>query len=516
MFLSLYKKNINKFLNNNNKLVINSVQTWLNYFDSIANRARPLACALKNINKKKLNFKIKNIAFLAHRVLKCNYKLLKCVMRFFLKNNLYYILYSKMHFNFNATLQVKHNSNIFNVLQSEQIIIDFFQFTESAPQFKSFQTHKLTKFISNNLFNLAQSAIYFNWEEFTIFMFSDRTKTRFYFTKLNQYFYKFLVNNMILFKGNQIVSSNSLAIWNYKKSKLATTNRLSLSSLSKNNNVSMLRNALTTVSFNKLELFSFFFYNPIFFKFLIFNVNRDDRYNFTNLIFSKSYNFILQKTANITKNVKLLLNNLFHNEHFEYNFNKILFKVFDHSKFGNDNILWHYQLLIRFLEYCSGRKVYFRIHPFIQNSLTFTEKMQCLAWSQKVKYFRRILGPRLFLNESLQIIYLSLKLHDPYLLSNWMASILKKISFWKSKTFLRYIKYVLKHFFWANFKKIPVNGVKFQLKGKISVAGNSRTRTAFHTVGSTSHSCFNNKILFNLNLFRTFTGVQGLKLWIVF
>jgi hypothetical protein len=74
--------------------------------------------------------------------------------------------------------------------------------------------------------------------------------------------------------------------------------------------------------------------------------------------------------------------------------------------------------LIRFLEFCSGKKVYLKLNPFLNTNLNFNEKAQCLLWSQKVKYFRKVLGPRLFLNESLQIIYLSLKLKDPYVLSN--------------------------------------------------------------------------------------------------
>jgi hypothetical protein len=178
--------------------------------------------------------------------------------------------------------------------------------------------------------------------------------------------------------------------------------------------------------------------------------------------------------------------------------------------------LWHYQTLIKFLEFVCGLKIYLKFFTFLANTLNFGEKAQCLLWSQKVKHFRKVLGPRLFLNESLQIMYLSLKLKDPHLMSNWMVTTMQKVSFWKHKTFLRYIKYVMRYFFWVIFREINMKGIKFQLKGKISVAGNARTRTVLHTVGFTSHSTLHNKILYNLNLIRTFTGVLGLKLWIVF
>jgi ribosomal protein S3 len=56
-----------------------------------------------------------------------------------------------------------------------------------------------------------------------------------------------------------------------------------------------------------------------------------------------------------------------------------------------------------------------------------------------------------------------------------------------------------------------MKGLKFQLKGKISVAGNARTRTITNKIGASSHATFNNKILSNLNLIKTFTGVLGFK-----
>jgi hypothetical protein len=193
-----------------------------------------------------------------------------------------------------------------------------------------------------------------------------------------------------------------------------------------------------------------------------------------------------------------------------------MLKIFNYSKFPTITTMWHYYSLVRFVEFCSGKKVFIRLFNFMINKLTFNEKAQCLIWAQKVKYFRKVLGPRLFLNESLQILYLSLKLKDPYILSNWMVSTMQKISFWKYKMFLRYIKYVLRYFFWVIYKDLKIKGIKFQLKGKISVAGNARTRTVFHNIGFTSHTTFNNKILYHLNLVRSFTGVMGLKLWIVF
>jgi hypothetical protein len=265
--------------------------------------------------------------------------------------------------------------------------------------------------------------------------------------------------------------------------------------------------------FNKTEVIVFFFFNSILFKYFFVS----NKKNFNNLTKSfKNSLFSLVDSFFYSFNSNLLLNNLIPNSNFTFLIKKKMLKIFSYSKFSVTTTLWQYNTLLRFLEFCSGRKVCVKFFNFLSSTLTFSEKAQCLIWSQKVKYFRKVLGPRLFLNESLQIMFLALKLKDPFFLSNWMVSTMYKISFWKYKMFLRYLKYVLRYFFWVIFKDLNIKGIKFQLKGKISVAGNARTRTVFHNVGFTSHTTFNNKILYNLNLVRSFTGVMGLKLWIVF
>jgi ribosomal protein S3 len=93
---------------------------------------------------------------------------------------------------------------------------------------------------------------------------------------------------------------------------------------------------------------------------------------------------------------------------------------------------------------------------------------------------------------------------------------LRKVSFWKYKLFFRYLKYVLRYFFWAIFSDLGLKGVKFQLKGKVSVAGNARTRTVVQHIGTTSYSTFENRVTFSKDIVRTFTGVLGFKVWIFF
>jgi ribosomal protein S3 len=78
--------------------------------------------------------------------------------------------------------------------------------------------------------------------------------------------------------------------------------------------------------------------------------------------------------------------------------------------------------------------------------------------------------------------------------------------------FFHYLKYLFKYFFSSIFSELKVKGLKFKLKGKVSVAGNSRTRTVVYQVGHVSHSTYDNKILHSFDLVRTFTGVIGLQI----
>jgi len=62
------------------------------------------------------------------------------------------------------------------------------------------------------------------------------------------------------------------------------------------------------------------------------------------------------------------------------------------------------------------------------------------------------------------------------------------------------------------FPELGVKGIKFRLKGKISVSGNARTRKINCIIGQTGMATYQNKILHSLELVRTFTGVLGLQI----
>lgn len=265
------------------------------------------------------------------------------------------------------------------------------------------------------------------------------------------------------------------------------------------------------ININALSLILDFFFKPIVFKyFYVFFKNA------TKNFFSPKFLFNLAPRYFSLIKEKILGSNIFPTENFSFFIKRYFLYITNFNKFNYQLVLPFQISIIKFMQFCTGKKILFKVYPYLYNALTAEEQIRCSLWSQKIKYYRKVLGPKLFLRESLQIMYLCLKHKDIHLFSNWTTAMFYKISFWKYKTFLRYLKYVLRYFFLGIYRKIEFKGIKFQLKGKISVAGNSRTRTSYHYVGFTSHSTFNNKILHKLSLVRTFTGVLGFKIWFVF
>lgn len=208
--------------------------------------------------------------------------------------------------------------------------------------------------------------------------------------------------------------------------------------------------------------------------------------------------------------------NLIPRKFFRYNIKRKLLKLFKFHKFSQNVVMWYYNMLIRFMEFCSGKKISIRFNPFLENHLSLVDLARCSVWNGRVRSFQRILGPKIFLNESLKILCLSIRHKDPTFLSNWLRGMLYRMSFWKYRLLFRYLKFLLRYLFYPYFNEMGFKGFKLRLKGKISVAGNARTRTLHYAIGQTSYSQFNHRIVSDYSTINTFTGVLGFRIWFFF
>ena len=227
------------------------------------------------------------------------------------------------------------------------------------------------------------------------------------------------------------------------------------------------------------------------------------------LNFVKEY-FFESRTQLITRT------NLLPSDVLSYRIRTKFTSLFLKNPFHVNVTMWYHTMLIRFIENCSGLKVGLAFNPFLENTLTYTDVARCSSWADRVFDFRRLLGPKIFIKESLKVFHLAFRLKDPTFLSAWIREMLKRTSFWKYRVLFRYIKYLVRHLFFTVFDDLQFKGFKLKLKGKISVGGNSRARTLMYRVGETSQSTFKNKITHDLNFVYTFTGVMGFQLWFYF
>jgi hypothetical protein len=177
---------------------------------------------------------------------------------------------------------------------------------------------------------------------------------------------------------------------------------------------------------------------------------------------------------------------------------------------------WYHNTIIRFFENCSGNKVFLQYYLSIANRVDDESIILYKRWMPRMASYERKLGHRFFLEEALHIIHLSFRLHDASLISNWLKAMIKRISFWKTRSIFRFLKYLFNNYLESNFNYLGVKGFKVRLKGKISAAGNSRKRNIIFRSGKTSYSSVSLKCLHSASTISTFTGVMGFQVWLFY
>lgn len=185
--------------------------------------------------------------------------------------------------------------------------------------------------------------------------------------------------------------------------------------------------------------------------------------------------------------------------------------------FFQENITpWTYTTLLRFIEFTSGKKVLVDVYSFMDQTVDLYYSAFYRTWMPRFAYYERRLGHRFFLEEALHILHMSFTYKDSKMLSSWLKAIIQRISFWKTRFIFRFLKYILNNYFQDMLSDLGVKGLKIKLKGKISVAGNSRKRTILYRLGKTSHASAAIKVVHTMDTIVTFTGVMGFQIWIFY
>ena len=209
-------------------------------------------------------------------------------------------------------------------------------------------------------------------------------------------------------------------------------------------------------------------------------------------------------------------NNLLPNKSFRKVITKQAFDFFSSYKFYENIIPWYHNTLIRFFEHISGLKSMLQIYPFINQNINYSWIIRYRSWMPRMAFYERMLGHKFFLEEALHIIHLSFYYKDSKLFSSWLKAIILRISFWKTRSIFRFLKYLMINHFYYVFNELGIKGLKIKLKGKISVAGNSRKRSILYRVGKTSYSQVSLRVSHHKTTINTFTGVMGFQVWLFY
>lgn len=198
-------------------------------------------------------------------------------------------------------------------------------------------------------------------------------------------------------------------------------------------------------------------------------------------------------------------------------------KIFPPSRLLSPHIPQHLFLspiflrgFIGALERLTGTQSLLRVNFFLRQHLSPVELGKLMFWKGRLLNFQRVFGRTLFLTDSLLAFYFGLKFRDLPMLIRWLRRSFAKVSFWRYRSFLHFIRYTFRYVISTLYSDLDVLGIRFRLKGKISVAGNARTRTIEHTIGAIKSTSKDFAILHELTTVNTFTGVLGLQIWLCY
>jgi hypothetical protein len=259
------------------------------------------------------------------------------------------------------------------------------------------------------------------------------------------------------------------------------------------------KNLNLNTALNSDNFITTFIYSPFLIKF--FGNNRSG---------IKDFEFIILSSMRYS-NKRFKLINLLPANCFKYRLTRKIYNSTKLQTIQENFTPWYYNTLVRFMEHCSGKKCLFQFYPFVNNDVEHEFYVRYKKWIPRMAYYERRLGHRFFLEEAIHIMHLSFFLKDPKLICSWLKAIILRISFWKTRSIFRFLKYLIHNYYKYIFNDLGLKGLKIKLKGKISAAGNSRKRTILYRAGKTSHSQVSLRAVNEFMTISTFTGVMGFQ-----
>lgn len=242
-------------------------------------------------------------------------------------------------------------------------------------------------------------------------------------------------------------------------------------------------------------------------------------------LFNNNNQFILNGCSN------LMLNSYFYNCFFKpnnFNFNPEItnhtpFNILNNSLkkkiFSKININYTpnfykyiYHTISGSIESFLKKKFFLKIFSKIKKDSLISERIDDLFFKNKSLQSR--IGRGFFLHEMLDVIYITFVYKDLNFLIKWFVKTMYRISFKSHKKFISAFKQILVKNFEFFSKNTNVSGFFFDIRGKVGVTGNAKTRNFFFHAGNFSKTTKKNKFDYQFDIVKTPTGAFGITMYL--
>jgi len=271
---------------------------------------------------------------------------------------------------------------------------------------------------------------------------------------------------------------------------------------------------------NKLYLGYSPLYNSYFNYLKNIQISNNLQLNNKNIYFFKNYKYN-QFFFYQLFNTKLKLSNILTNYTLSYLFLFLKNNQYNTSKFNTlsnyykNNLFFIKYYIVKFIYgYLNNKKLLFSLK---KNQLGFNDNL--VGYSLILNKAKRLLFLKelnINLKSFIEFLLVSLYSKDVILFKNFIKYILENIHFKKHKRFLYNLKVLLNLILNIYSYDLQLLGLYIKIKGKIGVGGNLKKRKYSFKNGSFSFTKKNQKLSYNRDIIRTYSGVLGFEIYLAY
>lgn len=182
----------------------------------------------------------------------------------------------------------------------------------------------------------------------------------------------------------------------------------------------------------------------------------------------------------------------------------------------NPDVLLNFYL-IKFIENKTNRLVYLNVN---NNHLSKTKAdssyMVIANWASNVYKFDRRFGYKVPLFNFCLVLYHAFKNKDLELLATLIEFNLSRLKLWQHRSFFKFIMFLVESYVSTMFKNFKITGFQFEVKGKISLGGNSRKKKLSLRLRNTFKSNMKVRSKYKFKPLKTVSGALGVKMWVYY